>query len=162
MGQPRDHLPSSSYSQRDKGKASDVQLGPIPTPPLDISLDSEDKPEIGGHTWQGFKFADRDVTPSMSSLPTAIPRSSLNPSTFTHSPNNAWAQSEDSFSTVHQPRTSLDYSRDPRTPLDFSLARDESPHSQLSTTSNPDVYSQFPPLSEDRERPFSTPTVPTP
>lgn len=160
--QSRDHLPSSSYSQKDKGKAPDVQLDPVPTPPLDISPDSEDKPEIGDHTWQGFKFANRDVTPSMSSLPTAIPRSSLNPSTFPSSPNNAWSRSENSFSTVLQPRTSLDYSRDPRTSLDFSLARDESPHSQPSTTSNPNVYSQFPPLSEDRERPFSTPTVPTP
>ncbi|KAB8303021.1 hypothetical protein EYC80_006326 [Monilinia laxa] len=124
--------------------------------------DSEDKPEISDHTWQRFKFANRDVTPSMSSLPTAIPRSSLNPSTFAPSHYNAWSQSENSFSTVLQPRTSLDYSRDPRTPLDFSLARDESPHSQPSTTSDPNVYSQFPPLSEDHERPFSTPRVPTP
>ncbi|KAI9650691.1 hypothetical protein NHQ30_000713 [Ciborinia camelliae] len=159
--QSREQLPSSSYSKKDKEKGQDVPLDPVPSPPLDLSSGAEDKHEIGTttpletdpHTWQGFKFANRDVTPSMSSLPTAIPRSSLNNSTIPSSPNNQWSRSEISLSTIFPPRTS-------RASLDFS--RDESPHSQTSSTSNRNVYSQFPPLPEDRERPFSTPTIPTP
>ncbi|KAM0129934.1 hypothetical protein ACHAO1_008186 [Botrytis cinerea] len=167
--QPREQLPSSSYSQKNKGKAQDVPLDPVPTPPLDLSPEAEDKhemrilpQEIDHQTWKGFKFANRDVTPSMSSLPTAIPRSSLNNSTLPSSPNNPWSQSEGSFGTIFPPRTSLDYSRDPRMSFDFS--RGDSPHSQPSgsSTSNHNVYSQFPPLPEDRERPLSTPTIPTP
>lgn len=168
--QNREQLPSSSYSQKDKGKTQDVLLDPVPTPPLDLPPEVEDKHEtnilpheIDSHTWQGFKFANRDVTPSMSSLPTAIPRSSLNPSTLPSSPNNPWSQSELSFRTTLPARTSLDYSRDPRTSLDFfSMARDESPHSQPSPDSNHNVYSHFPPLPEDRERPLSTPTIASP
>ncbi|EDO01845.1 hypothetical protein SS1G_04320 [Sclerotinia sclerotiorum 1980 UF-70] len=163
--QTREHLPP--YSQKDKGKAQDVTLDPVPTPPLDLSPEAEDKHEIGilpheldVHTWRGFKFANRDVTPSMSSLPTAMPRSSLNTSTIASSPNNPWSQSENSFGTVLPQRNSLDYSRDPRLSLDFS--RNGSPHSQASSTSNRHIYNQFSPNSEDRERPFSTPTIPTP
>ncbi|CAD6448094.1 88532b95-296d-43b4-9bfb-982be07c9793 [Sclerotinia trifoliorum] len=163
--QTREHLPP--YSQKDKGKAQDMALDPVPTPPLDLSPEAEDKHEIGllpheidVHTWRGFKFANRDVTPSMSSLPTAMPRSSLNTSTIASSPNNPWSQSENSFGTVLPQRNSLDYSRDPRLSLDFS--RNGSPHSQASSTSNRNIYNQFSPHSEDRERPFSTPTIPTP
>ncbi|TGO09607.1 hypothetical protein BTUL_0160g00240 [Botrytis tulipae] len=166
---PREQLPSSSYLQKNKGKAQDIPLDPVPTPPLELSPEAEDKHEmrilpheIDNQTWKGFKFANRDVTPSMSSLPTAIPRSSLNNSTLPSSPNNPWSHSEGSFGTIFPPRTSLDYSRDPRMSLDFS--RGESPHSlpSGSSTSNHNAYSQFPPLPEDRERPLSTPTIPTP
>ncbi|TGO46718.1 hypothetical protein BOTNAR_0569g00010 [Botryotinia narcissicola] len=166
---PREQLPSSSYSQKNKGKAQDIPLDPVPSPHLDLSPEAEDKHEIrilpheiDNQTWKGFKFANRDVTPSMSSLPTAIPRSSLNNSTLPSSPNNPWSHSKGSFGTIFPPRTSLDYSRDPRMSLDFS--RGESPHSlpSGSSNSNHNIYSQFPPLPEDRERPLSTPTIPTP
>lgn len=145
-------LPSTSFIRQERGKVQRTASNPPPGAQVARQrFDPDLLPPTDPHHWDEFGFRGRDVTPSMSSIPTAIPRSSINTSTLESNFSNPWfSRNEDCYSP-------------PIEPFSDRNTESQSRPQSLDFPSTPNPYSQFAQSEStvrERERPLSTPTIP--
>ncbi|PQE06114.1 tyrosine- phosphatase non-receptor type 6 protein [Rutstroemia sp. NJR-2017a BBW] len=146
-------LPSTSFIRQERGKVQRTASNPPPGAQVARQIfDPDLLPPTDPHHWDELGFRGRDVTPSMSSIPTAIPRSSINTSTLESNFSNPWfSRNEDC------------YSPPPIEPFSDRNTDSQSRPQSLDFPSTPNPYSQFAQSEStvrERERPLSTPTIP--